>query len=73
MEAVYFCIMEGVDSETKNIKDQNKNAFYYACFKNHINMLQMLVECFQVKYDIELNIKFEPNLFTDLYDENISI
>ena len=33
----------------------------------------MLVECFQVKYDIELNIKFEPNLFTDLYNENISI
>ena len=73
MEAVYFCIMEGVDPETKNEKDYNKNAFYYACSKNHIDMLQMLVECFQVKYDKELELKFVPNLFMDEYDEGISI
>ena len=72
MEAVYFCIMEGVDPETKNEKDQNKNAFYYACSKNNIDMLQMLVECFQVKYNIELKLKFVPNLFTDVYYEGMS-
>ena len=72
MEAVYFCIMEGVDAETKNKEDQNKNAFYYACSKNNIDMLQMLVECFQVKYDIELKLKFVPKIFTGVYNEGMS-
>ena len=32
----------------------------------------MLVECFQVKYDIELKLKFVPKIFTGVYNEGMS-
>ena len=35
MEAVYFCITQGVDPNTINVKDDNKNAFIYACENNY--------------------------------------
>ena len=39
IEAVYFCIMEGVDPDQVNLNDKNRNAFFYACENNHKEML----------------------------------
>ena len=39
IEAVYFCIMEGVNPEKQNKQEYNKNAFIYACENCQIEML----------------------------------
>ena len=46
IEAVYFCILEGIDPEKRNEKDRGINALTYACQKNNIKMLQMLIDNF---------------------------
>ena len=39
MEAVCYCIAEGINPEEKNVNDKYRNAFFYACEQNHIEML----------------------------------
>ena len=40
--------MEGVDPEQVNLNDKNRNAFFYACENNHKEMLQTLIDYFDV-------------------------
>ena len=46
VEAIYYCVVEGVDPEISNTYDNGKNAFAYACEGNYINMLKMLIDDF---------------------------
>ena len=42
MEAVYFCVLEGIDPQKINEKDGNRNAFIYACENNYLDILKIL-------------------------------
>ena len=39
IEAVYFCVLEGINPEKINIKDGDRNAFIYACENDYKDML----------------------------------
>ena len=58
MEAVYFCIIEGVDPEKTNVEDDNKNAFIYACENRRVELLRMMIENFQVCPEQKFNYKY---------------
>ena len=46
VEAVYFCLMEGIDPVKYKKEYDEKNAFLYACQRNYVEMLQMLINNF---------------------------
>ena len=43
IEAVYYCILEGIDPEMFDKQNKGRNAFFYACEMNFKYMLQMLM------------------------------
>ena len=43
--------MEGIDPEKENEEDDEKNACIYACENNYVDMLQMLIDSFQIRSD----------------------
>ena len=43
--------MEGIDPEKENKDEDERNAYIYACENNYVDMLQMLIDNFQIRSD----------------------
>ena len=46
MEAVYYCVEEGVNPKMQNENDEDKDAFRYGVENNRIEMLKMMIESY---------------------------
>ena len=52
--------MEGIDPEKENKDEGERNACIYACEKNYVDMLQMLIDNFQIRLDKGIEYRTLP-------------
>ena len=51
IEAIYFCIIEGVNPEQTDKANGDRSAFMYACMRNYKFLIIMLLDIFKVRID----------------------
>lgn len=46
LEAVYFCILEGVNAEKEDVQNGNRNVLIHSCENKRVELLRMLIDNF---------------------------